>query len=89
MTLHPKETYRMKCTWDKKGYAWYVWRNGWVLLKRLPNSNPVYGGLKLSLGTNRGYNNPFLGTINLNRCYIKIGEKLWWEGAKGAYHNSK
>ncbi len=88
LSSQPKETYRLKCTWDGDEYAWYMWRDGWSVLKKLPCKIPVKGGHALQLGTNRGVNYPFGGTINLARCYIIIGGKLWWEGVKGAYKNA-
>ncbi len=85
LTLQPKTNYRVKCTWDKKAFAWFVWNNGWRKLKEIPSKEPVFGGLELQFGTNRGSNSPFSGTIDLNKSYICIGGKLWWEGVKGAY----
>lgn len=86
--IQAKETYRMKCIWDGKTYAWFIWRGRWLPVKELPSSKAVCNGLKLQLGTNRGQNSPLLGTIDLNKCYIKVGGKLWWEGVKGAYKNA-
>lgn len=86
--VQAKSTYRLKCSWDGKGYTWSVWRGKWIIAKELPNVKPVYGGLQLQLGTNRGQNSPLVGTIDLNKCYIKVGGKLWWEGVKGAYKNA-
>ena len=86
--LHPKRTYRIKCTWDGKAYAWFNWNSGWRPLKKIASNIPVFDGLELQLGTNRGSNSPFTGTIDLNRSYICIGGKLWWEGVKGAYKNA-
>lgn len=88
LPLKPKDTYRVKCEWDGKEYIWSVWRGHWIVLKRLPSKFHVAGGLKLQLGTNRGYNSAFPGTIDLSKCYIKVGNKLWWEGVKGAYRNA-
>lgn len=88
LPLKPKDTYRVKCEWNGKEYIWSVWRGNWVVLGRLACQSPVAGGLKLQLGTNRGSNSPFLGAIDLNKSYIKVGGKLWWEGVKGAYKNA-
>lgn len=88
LPLKPKETYRVKCEWNGKEYIWSVWRGNWVVLGRLTSQAPVAGGLKLQLGTNRGAGSPFPGTIDLNKSYIKVGGKLWWEGAKGAARNA-
>ncbi len=86
--LKAKDTYRLRCEWDGKEYTWSVWRGNWVVLGSLTCQSPVAGGLKLQLGTNRGEGFPFLGTIDLNKSYIKVGGKLWWEGTKGAYRNA-
>lgn len=88
LPLKPKDTYRVKCEWNGKEYIWSVWRGNWVVLGRLACQSPVAGGLKLQLGTNRGSNSPFPGAIDLNKSYIKVGGKLWWEGVKGAYKNA-
>ena len=88
LSLRPKEIYRIKCEWNGREYIWSVWRGKWIALKRLPGKFPVAGGLKLQLGTNRGRGAAFSGTIDLNKCYIKVDGKLWWEGEKGAYKNA-
>ena len=88
LALKPKDTYRVKCEWNGKEYIWSVWRGNWVVLGRLTSQSPVAGGLKLQLGTNRGANSPFPGTIDLNKSYIKVGGKLWWEGVKDAARNA-
>jgi len=88
LPLKPKDTYRVKCEWNGKEYVWSVWRGNWVVLGRLACQSQVAGGLKLQFGTNRGANSPFPGAIDLNKSYIKVGGKLWWEGVKGAYKNA-
>ena len=88
LSLRPKENYRLKCLWDGKEYSWFIWRNNWAPLKKLPSKFPIAGGLQLQLGTNRGHGGAFPGTMDLNKCYIKVGGKLWWEGVKGAYKNA-
>ena len=86
--LHPKRIYRVRCVWNGKEYVWFNWNNGWRQLKKISCETPVFGGLELQLGTNRGRSAPFSGTIDLTKCYICIGGKLWWEGVKGAYKNA-
>jgi hypothetical protein len=86
--LRPKETYRLKCTWDGKEYAWFIWRGKWMPLAKLSNKSSVADGLELQFGSNRGKSMPFAGTIDLNKCYIKVAGKLWWEGVGGAYKNA-
>ena len=88
VSFHPGETYRLKCEWDGNEYIWSVWRGRWTVVKRLPSKSPVFSGLKLQIGTNRGNQSPFNGEIDLSRCYIMVGKKLWWEGVKGAYKNA-
>lgn len=88
LPLRPKETYRVKCEWNGKEFVWSVWRGTWTVLRRLPSKVPVAGGYKMQFGTNRGRNSPFPGAIDLNKCYIKVGDKLWWEGERGAYKNA-
>lgn len=88
LPLKPKDTYRVKCEWNGKEYIWSVCRGNWVVLGRLTSQAPIAGGLKLQLGTNRGANSPFPGTIDLNKSYIKVGGKLLWEGVKGAARNA-
>jgi len=87
-SLRLKETCRLKCTWDGKEYSWFVWRGKWSLLIKLPNKTSLAGGQRLQFGTDRGLGSAFSGTIDLSKCYIKIGGKLWWEGVKGAYNNA-
>ena len=86
--LLPNKVYRVKCHWDGKSYAWFIWNGNWQKLKSIECGTPVFGGMELQLGTNRGLNSPFAGSIDLNKCYICIGGKLWWEGVRGAYRNA-
>ncbi len=89
ITLKPRTIYRVKCSWNGKVYTWWLWsKNSWCSLKALPSTLHVFNGLELQFGTNRGIRDPFDGTINLNNSYICIGDKLWWEGVKGAYINA-
>ena len=81
MPLSPNTTYRVKCEFTGSAYKWYLLENeSWTLVKTVNSSDPVYGGLTLQLGTNRGQNSPFNGTINLNESYIKVGDSIWWQG---------
>lgn len=88
LSLTPKATYRLKCSWDGKEYSWHVWRGRWALLAKVPSNRSVVGGSLLQFGTNHGKGAAFAGTINLNKSYICIGGKLWWEGVRGAYKNA-
>jgi hypothetical protein len=74
------------------GYRQYRFENGgWTLCGSIANTAPPYGSssLVMQLGTNRGRNNPFLGTIDLNYTYLMRDGQLWWEGVAGAYRNVK
>ena len=84
-----KKTYRVKVMWDGKAYTWLLWeRNKWRTLRHVQCVTPVFCGIDLVLGTNRTLTHPFVGTVDLNKCYICIDGKLWWEGVKGAYRNA-
>ena len=86
--LKPKTSYLVKCSWDGRSYAWWL-KSGdkWQQLVATASGLPILG-IELQFGTNRGISRPFSGTIDLNKCYICIGGKLWWEGVKGAYFNA-
>ena len=88
LPLKPKSTYRLKCSWNGKEYSWFVWRGNWVLLKKVSSNLSAAWGSQLQFGTNCGKGAAFAGTINLNKCYISIDGKLWWEGVRGAYKNA-
>ena len=88
ISLKQGASYRCKCEWTGSEYIWSIWHGKWVVAKRIQSKLPVAGGLKLAIGVNRGINSPFAGTIDLNKCYLKIGGKLWWEGVMGAHKNA-
>lgn len=89
ITLTPSATYRVKCTWDGKVYSWFVFENyGWKKMLSIESIKMISGGNDMQIGTNSSRELVFPGTINLNRSYICIGDRLWWEGVKGAYKNS-
>lgn len=87
--LKPKTKYRVKVVWDGRLYAWFLWEKGsWRKLKDIANATPVCGGINIHFGVNRGLKAPFSGEVDLNKCYICVGGKLWWEGVRGAYKNA-
>lgn len=59
-----------------------VWNEDLVI----DNSTPIYNSdLPLSIGANKhrdGVNYPFLGSIDLQKSYIKINGEDWWRGTK-------
>lgn len=67
------------------------WSNGAWTTETSNSFGTIYGAsnMEQELGTNRGQNNPFLGTIDLNYTYLYRDGELWWEGAAGAYKNVK
>jgi hypothetical protein len=83
----------LKITYSNtSGYTHYRYGSGaWVDCGTISNTASPYGEANLvpQLGTNRGQNNPFLGTIDLNYTYLYRDGELWWEGAAGAYRNVK
>lgn len=86
--LKPRTKYCVKVTCDGTAYSWYIWGGGgWRKTKTMPCSSNAVWGCDVQLGTGLPNDTYFSGTINLNHCYICIGEKLWWEGVKGAYRN--
>ena len=89
MPLKPKTTYRIKFMWNSMAYSWYRWENNnWVKLKDVLCDKAVFGGSDIQFGVDRVLASPFSGSIDLNKSYICIDGKLWWEGVKGAYKNA-
>ena len=87
--ISPRSSYRVRCSWDSKEYEWFVWdKVVWRKVLGLRSTLPIFQESELQLGNHRLGNAPFTGTIDLNKCYICIGGKLWWEGVKGAYKNA-
>jgi hypothetical protein len=83
----------LKITYSNlSGYSHFRHQSGaWVACGTISNTASPYGEAALvpQLGTNRGSNNPFLGTIDLNYTYLMRDGELWWEGVAGAYRNVK
>ena len=89
LALKPKTGYRIKVTWDGNTYTWYQWNsNNWRRIKDISCATPFKGSIDLQLGKGCSSNTYFSGAIDLNMSYICIDDKLWWEGAKGAYNNA-
>lgn len=79
MAVATNTTYKMKAEFTGTAYNWYLWQNDdWSLVKTISSSTATYDGLTMILGSNRGQNNPFLGTIDLSETYIKINGSIWW-----------
>ena len=89
LAIKPNSLYRVKAIWDGSAYSWQLKeKSAWRKLSRISSSTPVWSGANIQFGTGRGLNFPFGGLVDLNRCYICIDGKLWWEGVKGAYRNA-
>ena len=90
VVLKPKTSYQLMFKHDGKFYTYFI-KNGsnWAKLKELPsNGAKIFGNVDLQFGLARSLDMPFTGQIDLNKCYICIDGKLWWEGVKGAYKNA-
>ena len=88
LPLKPKTVYCVKMLRSEKSFAWYLNENGrWRSLAEIHCITPIYS-TDVQFGTGQRNNYPFSGTVNLNKSYIMIGGKLWWEGVKGAYKNA-
>lgn len=72
--------YTIKAVFDGSSYKWYSLENSeWVLKYTLNSSASVFGGRVPVLGNDKGSESPFLGSIDLSECYVKIDNSLWWE----------
>lgn len=79
MSLSANTTYKMKAEFTGTEYNWYLYENdSWTLKHTISSTSKVFGGLYPIIGNNRGSNNPFRGSVNLNECYIKINGFIWW-----------
>ena len=87
--VSPQNSYRVKCSWNGKIYEWFIWdKLTWRRVLKIDSATPIFQASELQLGNHRLENAPFSGTIDLTKCYICIGGKLWWEGVKGAYRKA-
>lgn len=41
--------------------------------------------MPLHIGANRGWEYPFLGSVDLGKCCMVVNNELVWEGVNGAY----
>ena len=64
----------------------------WTTDVTLNSTAKVLNNERLLLGCywgNKTYSLPFLGTINLNKCYIKINNEITWTGAETYWKNEQ
>ena len=76
-------TYYVKLSFDGTKYSSKIstnnvdWLQDWSA-----NKTNVIPSFTCLLGVSRYYSNPFLGSIDLNECYIDINGERWWSGAE-------
>lgn len=77
----PNTTYIIEIEFTGNSYKFYSYENNiWVLKKTIISSKQIYGTIPLVFGNNRGQSLGFNGSIDLNNTYIKINNKLWFNG---------
>lgn len=76
-------TYYIKYSWDGTHYKVSVSTDGisYTDYITVNNTNPPAFNGKVGIGTDTGASNsnPFLGTIDLSKSYIKINNEIWWQ----------
>lgn len=78
-TLSKNTDYEIKIEFTGSAYNLYV--NN-VLDATISSSSTISSGSHNYIGVfyaNNAFEKPFLGTINLSECYIKIGNSVWWQ----------
>ena len=82
--LSANTNYKFKCTFDGSKYTVSRYaNNGWTVLETVTSSTPINSNNKLWIGINQRISTPgapFLGSINLNECSLKIGSETVWTG---------
>lgn len=81
--LQPNTYYKMKCSFTGTSYTWSTWddtNKEWVLNHTINSSTPIFQGLYLCLGNNRGQSYPFSGTINAEEFEVYINGELVAQG---------
>lgn len=82
-TMLPNTAYWLKVTFDGSKYVLSYSLDGINFTEDVVKENTkVPYTSNLVLGRQQGDSSefPFLGTIDLNECYIKINGELWWTG---------
>lgn len=84
LTLNTNTNYHLKCIFDGSKYEVSRYINDeWVTLDTVNSSTSINSDNKLWIGINQRGNTPsapFLGSINLNECSLKIGGETVWTG---------
>lgn len=83
LTATTNTTYRMKITYDKSKYVVSRLVDGsWQVLKTVNSTTPIYSDTNLWIGINQrgGAKFPFVGTLNLSKCTLKVNGETVWQG---------
>ena len=88
-TLTANTTYWTKEYWDGTAFKLDVStdRVNYQNIANIPSSTPIYNGFSVSLfgvWNNGAFLWPFDGSIDLKETYIKINNKMWFDGSKAA-----
>jgi hypothetical protein len=82
--LSPETNHKLKAEFTGEAYNFYVDN---VLTYTLESSTPVFSGLTMHIGNNRGTGEPTNCAINLNESYININGERYWTGVETAIKN--
>lgn len=81
ITASANTTYWTKAVWDGS-YAYFYYKTSesanWTFVNKKA-VNSVYWTEQIGIGID-GKTLPFKGSIDLQKCYIKINGKMWWTG---------
>lgn len=82
--------YRFKATYANNEYNWYQYdfnTNSYGNSIKTISFGAFYSGNRFAIGSNRGSNSPFPGSINLKETYIVLDGALWFYGKNYASQN--
>lgn len=75
-------TYLLRVKFDLSQYTLeYSTDNGstWATDITIANTTAVYSGKALRIGRGHGTDYPFLGSVNLKNCFVKINDEVVWD----------
>lgn len=75
--------YKLKCSFTGSSYTWSTWNsstNSWDVDYTITSSTPIFQGVYLCLGNNRGQSYPFNGTINADEFEVYVNGELIAQG---------
>lgn len=78
--LQPSTTYWVKVQFNGSSYILSYSTNGtdFTTFDTIQNSNQVRSEEPIIIGV-ADYNDPFAGTVDLNECWIKVNNEVYWE----------